>query len=143
MTTMGSTLQQRENRFSSQYDEKTHTWRLLDTWHSSLKNVNIEDEIEDDHPALTILPEAAFIDLVKTATRMGILENAMIASNSEEVERLTEKNSSYKAEIENLQKMLLAKPKTPEAPPMTESFALKKHAMDNILKVLAIDSMEN
>lgn len=140
---LGNVLQQRENRYSCLYDDKTHTWRLLDTWHDSMKNLTTDDNIPDDHPALTILSEAAFIELVKTATRLEVLQNAVVATSAEEVEELkTEIKRLSTANLE-LKQMLASKPAEKLLPPMSESFALKNKAMDSILKVIAIEALEN
>ena len=72
---MGQLLRDREAQYVANKDDKTNTWRILDTWHDSLRSMSPEDDIEDDNPALTILTEGGFIALIKEAARLGILQN--------------------------------------------------------------------
>ena len=53
---IGNLLQGREQQYVANQDDKG-TWRILDTWHEALKNMQPEDDVEDDSPALTILSE--------------------------------------------------------------------------------------
>ena len=73
---LGNILQGREQQYVASKDDGTKTWRVLDTWHESLKTLQVEDEVPDDCPAVTILTEGAFIALVKEAARTGLQENA-------------------------------------------------------------------
>ena len=51
---IGNLLQGREQQYVAKQDDKG-TWRVLDTWHESLKNLQSDDDVEDDNPAITIL----------------------------------------------------------------------------------------
>ena len=61
---LGNMLGGREVQFIATRDELTNTWRILNTWHDSLKQLQPDDDIPDDSPAVTILTEGAYIALV-------------------------------------------------------------------------------
>ena len=141
---LGNLLQGREQQYVAQKEDKTRTWRVLDTWHDSLKALQVEDEIPDDSPAITILTEGAFIALVKEAARLGILENATFGTGEAEFEAaLLDKNQEVQAlreemlnkdlEIEKLQKRINS----------TEDYVLKERAMESILKLAAMSDVSN
>ena len=62
---LGGMLQGRDQQWVATKDDVTNTWRILDTWHSSLKAMDIEDDIPDDSPAVTVITEGAFIALFR------------------------------------------------------------------------------
>ena len=141
---LGNLLQGREQQYVAQKEDKTRTWRVLDTWHDSLKALQVEDEIPDDSPAITILTEGAFMALVKEAARLGILENATFGTGEAEFEAaLLDKNQEVQAlreemlnkdlEIEKLQKRINS----------TEDYVLKERAMESILKLAAMSDVSN
>ena len=68
---LGNILRGREQQYVAHKDDRTKTWRVLDTWHESLTQIGPDDEIEDDNPAVTILTEGEFISLVQEASRLG------------------------------------------------------------------------
>ena len=74
--TIGNSLRERDVQYVAVKDETTHTWRILDTWHGALKNLDPESDVPDDNEAVTILTEGGFISLVREATRLGVLQNA-------------------------------------------------------------------
>ena len=55
--TMGNILIERDQQYIAHRDEKTQTWRILDTWHDDLKLINPDDDIADDSAAVTIITE--------------------------------------------------------------------------------------
>ena len=83
---LGNTLRERDQQYVANKDESTKTWRILDTWHDDLRNLTVEDEIDDNSPALTILTEGAFIALVREAARLGVLQNATFTGDEEVVD---------------------------------------------------------
>lgn len=51
------------------------TWRIINLFHPDLKNFNeLEDDLPDDSPAVTVLTEGAFLALMKEAGRMGMAQ---------------------------------------------------------------------
>ena len=45
--------------------DNSGTWRVLFCWHPELVNFMPDDELPDDHPAVTVVPEGAFLALMK------------------------------------------------------------------------------
>ena len=41
------------------------TWRVLNTWHDDIKNLDADSDIPDDSTAVAILSEGQFIALIK------------------------------------------------------------------------------
>ena len=68
---IGSLLRDRDIQYVAIKDDATKTWRILDTWSPALKDFDSEDDIPDDSAAVSIITEAAFIALIKEATRLG------------------------------------------------------------------------
>ena len=141
---LGNILQGREQQYVASKDDGTKTWRVLDTWHESLKTLQVEDEVPDDCPAVTILTEGAFIALVKEAARTGLLENATFGTGeaeheaalldkAQEVQKLREEMLTKDLEIEKLQKRINS----------TEDYVLKERAMESILKLAAMSDVSN
>ena len=64
---MGNMLRDREVQYIAMKDDTTQTWRILDSWNESLKNVDLEDDIDDNNPAVKVLTEGEFIALIKEA----------------------------------------------------------------------------
>ena len=83
---LGGMLQGREQQWVASKDETTNTWRILNTWHESLKALDMEEDIPDDSPAVTVVTEGAFIALIKEAARLGVIENASFGADTETYE---------------------------------------------------------
>ena len=101
---IGNMLRDRESQYIATKDESTQTWRILDTWHDTLREMSPEDDVEDDSPAVTVLTEGGFIALVKEASRLGILQNA--TSSFIPVDTRTEEDYVEDEEYEKAQMML-------------------------------------
>tara|TARA_Y100000310_G_C20605964_1_gene775494 strand:+ start:50 stop:484 length:435 start_codon:yes stop_codon:yes gene_type:complete len=137
-------LQGRDQQYVASKDDVTNTWRVLDTWHEALKQLQVDDDVPDDSPAVTILTEGGFIALVKEAARRGILENssfgtgeaeheAALLDKAQELQALRENMLVKDLEIEKLQKRINS----------TEDYVLKERAMDAILKLAAMSDVSN
>ena len=82
-----SLLRDREVQYIALRDETSKTWRILDTWHEALKELDLEDDIPDENPAVSVLTESGFTALIKEAARLGVLENVDFGvDNSYELE---------------------------------------------------------
>ena len=140
---VGNMLRDREIQYVAMKDDTTQTWRILDTWHEELKNLDPDDEIPDDSKAVNVLTEGQFLSIVKEAARLGVLQNVNL-SNVEEVEELEDKILSLEEEISDL-KTDATKHETEnnilKQEPTSESFMIKKLAMNNIMKLAAIDDV--
>ena len=148
---LGNTLRERDQQYVANKDESTKTWRILDTWHDDLRNLTVDDDINDDSPALTILTEGAFIALVREAARLGVLQNATftgeeeidteeleivtadLSDKSDRITELEEENTSLKKENFELLKLT----------EKSEEYALKDKAMQSILQLVSMSEMAN
>ena len=150
---LGNTLQGREQQYVASKDETTKTWRVLDTWNDALKQVQVEDEIPDDSPAVTVLTEGAFIALVKEAARVGVLENANFGTGEAELESIIldkdQEILELKDELRELKdetsKIVRDNTHTEEyvlkEKAINSGYELKEKAMDNILKLVSIQDV--
>ena len=151
---IGNMLRDRESQYIATKDESTQTWRILDTWHDVLRDMNPEDDIADDSPAVTILTEGGFIALVKEASRLGVLQNATtpfgitdtsqledirypkhgkeLAEMDEELAEMRKKIVKYEEEISTL-RISASK---------SEGTLLKELAMETLLKLTLSSDIE-
>ena len=120
------------------------TWRILDSWHGDLKNMNADDDISDESPAVQVLSEGQFIALIKEAASQGVLENINISSDVDTAEiehELDEKSREIEKLKEQLNKATQEKQEVERTASHTEEFELKEKAMDNILKLVSMQDM--
>ena len=61
---IGNMLSDSGQQYIATKDDKG-TWRILDSWHGDLKNMNADDDISDESPAVQVLSEGQFIALIK------------------------------------------------------------------------------
>ncbi len=138
---LGGMLQGRDQQWASTKDEVTNTWRILDTWHSSLKAMDVEDDIPDDSPAVTIITEGAFISLFREAARLGVLENASFGTDTGTYElELQDREAVIKelrAQLE--QKQPVIEPK----PALSEGKAFKLEIADRMMKLVGLDEVSD
>ena len=123
------------------------TWRILDTWHDDLKQVDADADISDDSPAVTVLSEGQFHALVKEAGRLGVLQNANHGVNEAELAELDEGILKRDEDIQSLHDQItkLQEEKNQRAHDTspTNDYELKEKAMNTILKLVAIQDMTN
>ena len=138
---LGSMLQGRDQQWVATKDEVTNTWRILNTWHDSLKAMNVADDIPDDSPAVTIITEAAFIALFREAARLGVLENASFGTDTETYELELQ---DREATIRELRTQLEQKPSVVETKPvLSESKAFKLEIADRMMKLAGLDGVSD
>ena len=140
---IGNILQGRDQQYVASKDDK-NTWRILDTWLDALKSSQVEDEIADDSPAVTVITEGGFIALIKEAARSGILENATFGTGEAEHEAaLLDKDQ----EIHQLNQQILAlseeKSEIRKNVSHTEDYQLKGKAMESILRLVSLQDVSN
>jgi hypothetical protein len=147
MAEIGSTLRQQSAQYIAKRDS-SGTWRVLNAWHNDLRSFDAdEDDIPDDHAAMTVLSEGAFEAVIKEATAEGILDGIHIEGIDEieytkledEVSNLQEQNLSLMGQLETTDKV---QPETPTEP-LSESAQLRQKGMDNILKIIGIDAQKS
>ena len=138
---LGGMLQGRDQQWASTKDEVTNTCIILDTWHSSLKAMDVEDDIPDDSPAVTIITEGAFISLFREAARLGVLENASFGTDTGTYElELQDREAVIKelrAQLE--QKQPVIEPK----PALSEGKAFKLEIADRMMKLVGLDEVSD
>ena len=146
---IGNTLRGRDDQYVAIQDEKTRTWRILDTWHESLKAADVEDDIPDDRPAVQIITESAFMSLIREASRLGIIENAVSGIDDSEYFELESQLEEKLIEIDNLKSDVksysdeinsLRNAETPK-PILSEDTYLKEKGMDAILKITGLSDI--
>ena len=152
---MGTILQGREQQYVASKDATTKTWRVLDTWSDSLRNLKVDEEVPDDSPAVTVLTEGAFIALVKEAGRIGVLENANFGTGEAELESIIlDKDQEILKLRDELMKLKEETSKVVQENTHTEEYILKdrailaghdlkEKAMDNILKLVSLQDVSN
>ena len=146
---MGNMLRERESQYIATRDDGTQTWRILDTWHDILREMNPDDEVEDDSPAVTIVTEGGFIALVKEASRLGILQNASSSfgiTDTREPEDYTEANNEKDEELAEMRKKLVKYEEEIStlriSASKSEGTLLKELAMETLLKLTLSSDIE-
>jgi hypothetical protein len=71
-------------RFRVVYIKDTNSFKILDTWHATIKNLNLEDNpvLPDDSPAVKTLSSEEVNSLVGELIKIGWLDR-MIASKTQ------------------------------------------------------------
>ena len=104
---IGNILLQRNEQYVA--DRDAHgTWRILNTWHQELKSLGIDADVPDDHPAVTLVTEGAFLALIKEATSRGILSEMTRGTGDisfDEHEVVCKERDKLKEELENREDM--------------------------------------
>ena len=147
MAEVGSTLRQQSAQYIAKRDS-SGTWRILNAWHNDLRSFDAdEDEIPDNHDAMTVLTEGAFESVIKEATAEGVLDGIHIEGIDEieytkledEASSLREQNLILMEQLENTDTLQSEIPKEP----LSESAQLRQKGMDNILKIIGIDAQQS
>ena len=135
---LGNILSGADQQYVGLKDE-TGTWRILNTWHEDLKQLDADDDIPDTSEAVTVLSEGQFIALIKEAASLGVLENVSFSGDTEEYEY---EIGELKTTIEELKTELKAKNTVIEtAPPHSEEYDIQVHAIDSIVKLMSVQSI--
>tara|TARA_R110000824_G_scaffold238248_1_gene427008 strand:+ start:847 stop:1299 length:453 start_codon:yes stop_codon:yes gene_type:complete len=143
---IGNMLAGGELQYVALQDE-AGTWRILDTWHDDLKQVDADADISDDSPAVSVLSEGQFHALVKEAGRLGVLQNANHGINEAELAELDEGILKRDEDIQSLHdqitKLKEEKNQRAQNTPPTNDYELKEKAMNTILKLVSIQDITN
>ena len=102
----GEQLRQRAQQFAVKYDEVSHSWRVLDTWSKDLEKLQATDEIADNHPAMTLLPMSAMIEVVRAAESLNLLEHMFGGVSEEEFAEVQEKLTIAETTVTTLEEQL-------------------------------------
>jgi len=146
---IGNMLREREHQYIATRDEGTQTWRILDTWHDALREMDPEDDVEDTSPAVILVTEGGFIALVKEASRLGILQNAtssFIPVDTRTEEDYVEVNNEKDEELAEMRKKIVKYEEEISTLRMSSSKSegslLKEKAMDTLLKLTLASDVE-
>ena len=140
---IGNMLAANEQQYVALKDE-SGTWRILNTWHEDIKNLNADSDIPDDSDAVGILSEGQFIALIKEAGRLGVLANATFGTGEAELEAvILERDKEIQELHEKILKLEEEKSQVIRSTSHTEDYELKEKAMDNILKLVSMQDMSN
>ena len=135
---LGNILSGADQQYVGLKDE-TGTWRILNTWHEDLKQLDADDDIPDTSEAVTVLSEGQFIALIREAASLGVLENVSFSGDTEEYEYEIE---TLKTTIEELKAELGTKNTVIEtATPHSEEYDIQVHAIDSIVKLMSVQSI--
>ena len=135
---LGNILSGADQQYVGLKDE-TGTWRILNTWHEDLKQLDADDDIPDTSEAVTVLSEGQFIALIKEAASLGVLENVSFSGDTEEYEY---EIGELKTTIEELKTELKAKNTVIEtATPPSEEYDIQLHSIDSIVKLMSVQSI--
>lgn len=152
MPEIGTGLRQHSAQYVADLDPNG-TWRILNAWHSSLQGLDPdEDDVPDDHEAVTIITEGAFEALVKHATAEGVLDGIKfegvpekVYAEAEEEIRVLKLKLEEASKVVDCNNTVVAPPIpvniTPALNPLSEGAQLKKHAMDGMLKIIGLDTI--
>ncbi len=140
---IGNMLSANEQQYVALKDE-SGTWRILNTWHEDIKNLDADSDIPDDSNAVVILSEGQFIALIKEAGRLGVLANATFGTGEAELEAIIlERDKEIQELHEKILKLEEEKSQVIRSTSHTEDYELKEKAMDNILKLVSMQDMSN
>ena len=140
---IGNMLAANEQQYVALKDE-SGTWRILNTWHEDIKNLNADSDIPDDSDAVVILSEGQFIALIKEAGRLGVLANATFGTGEAELEAvILERDKEIQELHEKILKLEEEKSQVIRSTSHTEDYELKEKAMENILKLVSMQDMSN
>lgn len=135
---LGNILSGADQQYVGLKDE-TGTWRILNTWHEDLKQLDADDDIPDTSEAVTVLSEGQFIALIKEAASLGVLENVSFSGDTEEYEY---EIGELKTTIEELKAELKTKNTVIETTtPHSEEYDIQVHAIDSIVKLMSVQSI--
>lgn len=142
---IGSILRDRDVQYVALRDETTNTWRILDTWNSALKDLDVEDDVPDDNAAVKIITESAFIALIKEATRLGVLENAALGNNdvnNDDLLALERENQELHEKLSKIEEKVVKYKEVPKKPQYSENYVLKDQAIQAIIKLAGMADID-
>ena len=140
---IGNMLSANEQQYVALKDE-SGTWRILNTWHEDIKNLDADSDIPDDSNAVVILSEGQFIALIKEAGRLGVLANATFGTGEAELEAvILERDKEIQELHEKILKLEEEKSQVIRSTSHTEDYELKEKAMENILKLVSMQDISN
>ena len=139
---LGSSLRQFEKQYVCSRDDKG-TWRIVDLWHRELEGVNLEDDIPDDHPAIKILTEGEFLELINESKRLGMMqkmeESGEFSISSDAYDSVCSERDNLKLALEEYTNG--TKVGTVIDASGSESFQLANKKLDTLLKLSGLGTL--
>lgn len=152
---IGDNLSRVEQQYVAKKDNK-NTWRILNLWHPTLKNFSSgEEDVPDEHPAVTVLTEGAFIALVKAAVQEGVIQNAVtsVETNHDECaskiaydeligvnNQILKQNDERASEIIRLSK---ENDNLKQEKPRSEAFETTKLVVDSLVRLAGMSNIKD
>ena len=136
---VGSSLRQFEKQYVCTRDE-SGTWRIVDLWHKELEGVDLEDDIPDNHPAIKLVTEGEFLELINESKRLGMMqkmeESGDFSISADAYDSVCEERDRLKMQLEE---------KTPTVSVSeadgSESFQLANKKLDTLLKLSSLGTL--
>ena len=150
---LGESLRARGQHYIAKKDDKG-TWRILDAFNKNLDQFSAEDDIPDNHPAVTILTEGAFIELIRAATIEGDIVNASVGTSPKhddcvpkEMHNQLLKNyvdcqNELKDTIMKLGLAINNLDAAREEKPRSDSYETTRHAIDSIERLAGMSNIK-
>lgn len=139
---LGSSLRQFEKQYICSRDDKG-TWRIVDLWHKELEGVNLEDDIPDDHPAIKILTEGEFLELINEAKRLGMMqkmeESGEFSISADAYDSVCEERDNLRMQLEGRKSTGMTT--TVSDPEGSEGFKLANKKLDTLLKLSSLGTL--
>jgi hypothetical protein len=122
------------------YDEKTKVLRILDLQHPEMQKLHdTEDEITDENPAVTVIPEGMLDYILRETAKMGLNPRMgtlnSIEADIKEVEKRESEIKELTAQNHKLGEELGKYKEKEREFSLSESTRIKKDAMDKLFKI--------
>jgi hypothetical protein len=108
-------------RFRVFYNQSSNSFKILDTWHPSIKNLNLETnpDIPDDSPAVKTITAEEVNSIVGELIKLGWLDKMLAArsnkeQNSSDISSTTRRPSTAELIIEKIAAIVLDDGSKPE-----------------------------
>ena len=137
---VGSSLRQFEKQYVCTRDE-SGTWRIVDFWHKELEGVDLEDDIPDNHPAIKIVTEGEFLELINESKRLGMMqkmeESGDFSISANAYDSVCEERDRLKMQLEEKEDSTT----TIVESDGSESFQLANKKLDTLLKLSSLGTL--
>lgn len=125
----GAFLREAEEQYAIVQDETSGMWRILDTWHKDLKQLDPDDEIPDTHPAVKTLSQGQFFALLKQARKEGVIPEfstfpPSAGPSKYAYEEIVKERNALKIELDTLKSLSRGGPKSASQEAMDYIFRL-------------------
>lgn len=149
--TLGTDLQGYAERYHVSFDKSTRAWRIIDLKDPEISKVqDIDEDIPDDNPAVTVIPELAFAKLIAEAIREGVLNPSVVGLDSDakdvtdlkaEVLQLSnaleDRAESLRLKDVELQELRIKS----QQPQGSEEYLLKRQVVDTLQKIVIAEDL--